>query len=89
LETDEKERSARRQGAAYQGAAEAVFAILVAGGLGYWADSHFGTQPRYLLVGIVVGFCSFVLRLVRLGRRLQEPDSAGPPAKENDGTNGL
>ena len=68
----EKGLDTRRQGAAYQGAFEAVFAILVAVGLGYWADSHFGTHPRLLLVGVVVGFAAFVLRLVRLGRRFQQ-----------------
>ena len=68
----EKGLRTRRQGAAYQGAFEAVFAILVAVGLGYWADSHFGTHPRLLLVGVVVGFAAFVLRLVRLGRRFQQ-----------------
>lgn len=58
--------------AAYQGAIEAVFAILIAAVIGDLADDHFGTAPRYLLVGFAIGFCSFVLRLVKLGRRLQE-----------------
>lgn len=73
----EEKRSRDRQVAAYQGAFEAVFAILVAGFIGKLADDHFGTAPRYLLVGFAIGFCSFVLRLLRLGRRLQssaEPD---------------
>jgi len=61
-----------RQAAAYQGAFEAVLAILIAAFLGNLADDHFGTAPRYLLVGFVIGFCSFVLRLVRLGRKLQD-----------------
>ena len=64
--------ASRSQGLAYQGAFEAVVAILIASGIGLWADSHFGTSPRYLLIGTAVGFGSFVLRLVRLGRRLQE-----------------
>jgi F0F1-type ATP synthase assembly protein I len=66
-----------RQGAAYQGALEAVFAILIAGGLGYWADSRWGTSPWLLLVGFAVGFGSFVLRLIRLGRQMQKGE---PPA---------
>jgi F0F1-type ATP synthase assembly protein I len=69
---DEKGLSARRQGAAYQGALEAVFAILIAGGIGYWADGHFGTSPWLLVLGFVIGFGSFVLRLFRLGRQLRE-----------------
>jgi len=56
-----------RHGArAYQAALEAVFAIPIAGGLGYWADSHFGTEPTWLLIGLAVGFASFVMRIVRM-----------------------
>ena len=69
----ERDRPAQRQNAAYQGALEAVMAILIAAGIGYWADQRFETSPRYLLIGVAVGFASFVLRLVRLGRRLHEP----------------
>jgi F0F1-type ATP synthase assembly protein I len=45
---------------------EAVFSIPVAMGLGYWADSRFGTEPIFLLAGVVLGFAAFVLRLVRM-----------------------
>lgn len=71
-----------RKGAAYQGAIEAVFAIPIAAGLGYWADEHFDTSPRYLLVGLVVGFASFLLRLMRLRRLLEEPPDDGAPPGE-------
>ena len=74
----ERERSARRQNAAYQGAFEAVLAILIASGIGYWADQRFDTSPRYLLIGVVVGFASFVLRLLRLGRLIREPPPGDP-----------
>ena len=66
----------RRSGAAYQGALESVFSILIGVGLGYWADHSFGTSPLYLLIGLALGFGAFILRLVRLGRRLQSTDSA-------------
>ena len=56
----------RRAGAAYQGALEAVFAILISGGVGYWADARFGSAPLGLLVGLAIGFGAFVLRLFRL-----------------------
>ncbi len=75
---DERERSAQRQNAAYQGAFEAVLAILIASGIGYWADQRFDTSPRYLLIGVVVGFASFVLRLLRLGRLIREPPPGDP-----------
>ena len=70
----ERQHTARRQGLAYQGAFEAVIAVLIASGLGLWADGHFGTSPWCLLVGTIIGFGSFVLRLLRLGRRLNAPD---------------
>jgi len=81
------ERGQDQRGAAYAGAFEAVFAILIAIGLGYWADSSFGTAPRYLLVGAVLGFAAFVLRLVRMrslletGSNADEPDAGGPPSE--------
>ena len=56
----------RRGAKAYQAALEAVFAILIAGGLGYWADHRFGTDPILLLVGLVLGFATFVVRLTRM-----------------------
>ncbi len=64
----ERDRAARRQNAAYQGAFEAVMAILIVTGIGYWADQRFDTAPRYLLIGVVVGLSSFVLRLLRIAR---------------------
>jgi F0F1-type ATP synthase assembly protein I len=69
-EAGHKEQSANRDGAAYQGALEAVFAILIAGGIGYWADGRFGTSPWLLILGFAIGFASFVLRLFQMGRRL-------------------
>ena len=78
------ERPQRRQGAAYQGAVEAVFAILIAAFLGHLADEHFGTAPRYLLIGFVIGFASFVLRLVRLGRHLQDTAPEDEPDDRRD-----
>ncbi|MGH0029157.1 MAG: AtpZ/AtpI family protein [Myxococcota bacterium] len=75
----ERQRTARRQGLAYQGAFEAVIAILIAAGIGLWADGRFDTSPRYLIIGTIVGFGSFVLRLLRLGRQLQEAAEPGDP----------
>jgi F0F1-type ATP synthase assembly protein I len=71
----EQQRAKRRQGLAYQGAFEAVFAVLIAAGLGLWADDYFETSPRWLLIGTLIGFVAFVLRLVRLGSQLNDPES--------------
>ena len=78
--------SSSARGKAYQGALEAVFSIVIATLVGYWADQRFGTSPRYLIVGAVVGFCSFVLRLVRM-RGLIEPVPE-PPADDRHGQDG-
>jgi F0F1-type ATP synthase assembly protein I len=81
----EEERSKgprRRQAAAYQGSFEAVFAILIAAFVGNLADDHFGTAPRYLLVGFAIGFASFVMRLVKLGRFLHETQQDSEPDDE-------
>lgn len=78
----ERQLRFRRAGTAYQGAFESVFAILIGVGLGYWADASFGTSPWGVLAGLAVGFGAFVLRLVRLGRQLQEM------AGEEDGPDG-
>jgi F0F1-type ATP synthase assembly protein I len=77
--------SSSNRGKAYQGALEAVFSIVIATLLGYWADQHFGTSPRYLITGAVVGFSSFVLRLVRMAS-LVEPMPAAGEAKEEETT---
>ena len=75
-------------GGAYEGAFEAVGAILVATLLGYWFDEYFDTTPIGLLAGAVIGFGAFVLRLVRLGRQLHpeaSPAKAETPASSRVG----
>ncbi len=69
----------KRGVAAYQGALEAVLAIAIAAGAGYWADGHFGTSPRWLIVGTIVGFASFVVRLWRMRGLFDE----GPPPPDD------
>ena len=65
----------RRQGAVYQGAFEAVIALLIAVGFGYWLDGYFDTAPWLLLIGAAIGFASFTVRLMRLGRWMKGEDS--------------
>ena len=72
----------RAMGQAYQGALEAVFAIVLATGAGYWVDSAFGSSPWCLLVGATIGFAAFVVRLYRLGTSL-DPTSAALESPED------
>ena len=69
----------QRPGAVYQGAFEAVIALLIAAGIGYWLDGRFETAPWLLLIGTAIGFASFTVRLVRLGRWMRDegPDETG------------
>jgi F0F1-type ATP synthase assembly protein I len=84
-ESENQQFEARRQGAVYQGTLEAVIAILVAMGFGYWLDRHFDTAPTLLLVGTAIGFASFTVRMIRLGRRLQgESSSETGDAKDDE-----
>ena len=73
--------------AAYQGAVEAVGAIMICTGLGYWADQKLDTGPVWLIVGAVIGFCAFVLRLMRL-RPLLEPSPSDASGSEDSAPQG-
>lgn len=77
-----KRAAARSANDAYQGAFEAVGAVLVACGVGYWVDRQWGTTPYGVLIGAALGFAAMVLRLVRLGKELHPEDdsdlAAGP-----------
>jgi F0F1-type ATP synthase assembly protein I len=77
--TPEQKGEERRRGiAAYQGALEAVLAIVISAGIGYWADQRFDTQPRWLIVGTCIGFAAFVLRLFRMRTLVED----APPRKK-------
>ena len=69
---ERQRRQASHQGLAYQGAFEAVIAILVGAGIGMWIDGRYDASPWGLVIGISIGFASCVIRLLRLGKRLQK-----------------
>jgi len=71
-----KRATARAGSDAYQGAFEAVGAVLVACGFGYYADKYWDSAPWGLLIGVVIGFAAMVLRLVRLGKELNPEEPA-------------
>ena len=59
-----------RMGRAYQAAFEATIAVVVAGAAGGYADQRFDTAPMLLIAGVLLGFGTFVMRLVRLMNEL-------------------
>jgi len=63
-------KSGIRMGRAYQAAFEATIAVVVAGAAGGFADQRFDTAPMLLIVGVLLGFGTFVMRLVRLMNEL-------------------
>ena len=77
-------------GRAYQASFEAVLAVAVGGAAGGYADQRFGTAPFLLMLGVLLGFGTFVLRLVRLMRELAPSphDPEGGPKAENEDRTG-
>ncbi len=72
-----KRAASKAGGEAYQGAFEAVGAVLFACAVGYWIDGRWDTSPYGLSIGAVIGFAAMVLRLVRLGKELHPELDAG------------
>ena len=66
-----------RAGAAYQGAVEAVLAVLVGAGIGYWLDTKLDTSPWIFLAGLLLGFCAFIMRLLRMRRLIEDSPADG------------
>ena len=77
-------------GAAYQGAMESVFAIVIGVLLGWWADSSFDSSPWGVLAGATIGFAAFVLRLTRLGSAMSAPseDETSPEGRADQDPDG-
>jgi F0F1-type ATP synthase assembly protein I len=55
-----------RAGKAYQGALEAVLAIPIGIGIGYYVDGRLDSSPFGLVIGAALGFAAFVRRLVSM-----------------------
>ncbi len=58
----------------YQAGLEAIFALAVAVGIGFWVDTRYETQPVFMMVGTAVGFGACVLRLMRYQRAHDESE---------------
>jgi F0F1-type ATP synthase assembly protein I len=51
---------------AYQGAVEAVVAMVICALAGWWIDGRLGSEPWGLFVGMGIGFAALLLRLLRI-----------------------
>lgn len=81
---DRVKRAVARAGSdAYQGAFEAVGAVLLGCGVGFFVDDRWETAPWGVLIGAVIGFAAMVLRLVRLGKELHPDGTAGNDQNTN------
>lgn len=79
----EGDSAQRRMAAAYQGAVESVFAFLLPSLLGWWIDGKLGTSPAFLLIGLVLGFAAFFIRLWRMRDLMSGPRGEGPGPPES------
>jgi len=87
LGKDLRDPAKRQMSLAYQGSVEAVFALLMCAGLGYLADERWSSEPKGLLIGVVIGFSAFVLRLVRLGGEVSGTSSVESSSVDESGEN--
>jgi F0F1-type ATP synthase assembly protein I len=72
-----------RAGKAYQRALEAVLAIPIGIGIGYFVDVRLESSPIGLLVGVALGFAAFVRRLVSMRSLVESaPPQDGAPDNE-------
>lgn len=70
----------------YQVGLEAIFALVIAVGVGFWVDTRYETQPVFMMAGTAVGFAACVMRLLRYQRELDERQIAEGEGSDDDAT---
>ena len=73
---------------AYQGAVEAVLAVVISGLAGTWVDRRFGTEPTGFLVGMAIGFAAFGLRMWRMRNLMGTTGTETTGTKDGPDANG-
>jgi len=66
-------------GRVYEATFEAVISVVLAMFGGYYADENFGTEPVFLLIGLVLGGAAATRRLLKIG----PGSSTGPHTEEH------
>jgi F0F1-type ATP synthase assembly protein I len=74
-----------RAGKAYQRALEAVLAIPIGMGIGYYVGGWLGSAPIGLGVGTVLGFAAFVRRLVSMRSLVEDASPDGDASDDERG----
>jgi len=83
-EQDDSSHSVRKRGKAYQSVMEAVFAIPIGGGIGWFLGGRLGSETVGLLIGLGFGFATFIIRLTRL-RGMVEQEAAEAERRKEEG----
>lgn len=78
----EKGGTSGRAGKAYQRAVEAVLAIPIAIGIGYFVDGQLDSSPYGLVIGAAIGFAAFIRRLVSMRSLVESPPATGDAPNE-------
>jgi len=78
----EKDGTSGRAGKAYQWAVEAVLAIPIAIGIGYFVDGRLDSSPYGLVIGAAIGFAAFIRRLVSMRSLVESPPPDGGAPNE-------
>lgn len=70
---------------------EMVLSVVLAGAAGRWADRRFGTEPKLLLLGVVIGAAAgfrqiwrYMQRMDRLSEREEAEKQSRPEAPKNE-----
>lgn len=74
----------RSMASAYQGAIEAVVAMVFCALAGWWIDGRLGSEPIGLFVGMGIGFAAFLLRLLRIKAPTLGKADLPPPSRDED-----
>jgi F0F1-type ATP synthase assembly protein I len=83
-EQDDSPDSVRKRGKAYQSVMEAVFAIPIGGGIGWFLGGRLGSETVGLLIGLGFGFATFIIRLTRM-RGMVEQEAAEAERRKEEG----
>jgi F0F1-type ATP synthase assembly protein I len=63
---------------------EAVAAVPIALGIGWWVDRQLGSQPIGLFVGLGLGFTTFIVNLTRMRGMVEREAAAAEQRRQKE-----